>query len=91
MADPWIKHKFYFPPANKQFIVAGGDAALSVDEALALFSPLGPYPGQQEHMATEQDGLLLSGGDPETSARSELAQLPAWRARSRPSPFHMRR
>lgn len=54
MADPWIKHKFYFPPANKQFTVAEGDAVQSVDAALGLFSPLGPYPGQQEHTAAEQ-------------------------------------
>lgn len=54
MADPWIKHKFYFPPANEQFPVAGGDAVLFVDAALALFSTLGPNPGRQEHTAAEQ-------------------------------------
>ena len=74
---------------------------LFVGAALAPFSPPGPDPGQQELMAGQlsgsgeeeepQDGLHLSGGDSETSARSELAQLPAWRARGRQSRLHTRR
>lgn len=86
--------------------MAGEQAVLFVDAALALFSPPGPYHGQQELRVGQlsgergagsgeeeepQHGLHLSGGDSETSTRSELAQLPVWRARGRQSPFHMRR
>lgn len=63
---------------------------LFVDAALALFSPPGPYCGQQElrvgQLSRERGGrgaaawTALIRGDSETSTRSELAQLPVWRA-----------